>query len=171
MATWMTLKELDGADSRHKYKGQDGQSLVRKFKYRHPFGLNLRYRHHADDHNNRRHDPISMERKWATKFYPGRNFVWYLDVSEMNTALANGHFRKGGKLIPTFQFRRKISNEMIENSIGIEIVNSGRPRRSTRPTSIVTYNIQKVKKHEGGYDKKSKNQKSQTGISKTEILE
>ena len=39
MDTCMTLKELDGADTRREYKGLDVQSLVRKFKYRKPFGL------------------------------------------------------------------------------------------------------------------------------------
>jgi hypothetical protein len=32
MATWMTLDELPGADTRQDYKGQDGQSLVKLFK-------------------------------------------------------------------------------------------------------------------------------------------
>ena len=39
MATWMTLDELDGADTRGGFKGRDGQSLTRLFKYCHPFGL------------------------------------------------------------------------------------------------------------------------------------
>ena len=45
MATWMTLEELDGADTRREYKGRDGESLARIFKYRQPFGLHFRYRH------------------------------------------------------------------------------------------------------------------------------
>ena len=67
MATWMTLEELDGADTRREYKGRDGESLVRLFKYCHPFGLHFLYRHQVDDHKNRRHAPISIERTWATK--------------------------------------------------------------------------------------------------------
>ena len=96
MATWMTLEELDGADTRREYKGPDGDSLVRIFTYCHPFGLHFCYRHQLDDHNNIRHAPISIERTWATKFWPNRNFAWYLAVTEVNTALADGHFRKGG---------------------------------------------------------------------------
>ena len=41
MATWMTLEELDGADTRREYKGRYGESLVRKFKYFHPLGLHF----------------------------------------------------------------------------------------------------------------------------------
>ena len=58
MATWMTLEELDGADTRREYKGRDGESLARLFKYGQPFGLHFRYRHKVDDHNNIRHAPI-----------------------------------------------------------------------------------------------------------------
>ena len=58
MATWMTLEELDGADTRREYKGRDGESLARLFKYRQPFGLQLLYRHQVDDQKNRRHAPI-----------------------------------------------------------------------------------------------------------------
>ena len=52
MATWMTLEELDGADTRQEYKGRDGESLAWLFKDRQPFGLNFRYRHQVDDNNN-----------------------------------------------------------------------------------------------------------------------
>ena len=52
MATWMTLEELDGSDTRREYKRQDDKSLTRLFKYCQPFGLHFRYRHQVDDHNN-----------------------------------------------------------------------------------------------------------------------
>ena len=42
MATWMTLEELDGLDTSREYKGRDGHSLARLFKYCHPFVLHLR---------------------------------------------------------------------------------------------------------------------------------
>ena len=91
----------------------DGQSLARIFKYCHPFGLHFRYCHQLDNHNNTRHAPISIERKRAKKFFPNRNFTWYLAVTEVNTALADGHFSKGGKLIPTLQFLSKLAHEMM----------------------------------------------------------
>ena len=68
MATWMTLEELYGADTRQEYKGRYGESLSRLFKYRQPFGLHLCYLHQVYDQNNRRYSPISIERTWATKF-------------------------------------------------------------------------------------------------------
>ena len=42
ISTWMTLEELDGADTRQEYKGGYGESLARLFKYRQPFGLHFR---------------------------------------------------------------------------------------------------------------------------------
>ena len=155
----MTLEDLDGSDTRREYKGWDGESLARLFNYLHPFGLHLQYLHQVDNHNNRRHAPISIERTWATTFWPDRNFAWYLAVTEVNTALADGHFRKGGKLIPTLQFRRKLTHEMMENNIGGDTVDSGRPRRTTRTPFIVACTILKVKKHEGSYDRKAKKSK------------
>ena len=43
MAAWMALKELIGADSRRQYKARDGQSLISKFKYWQPFGVQFHY--------------------------------------------------------------------------------------------------------------------------------
>ena len=68
MATWMTMEELDEADIRREYKGREVQSLARIFKYCRPFGFHFHYRHQVDDHNNRIHAPISIERTLATKF-------------------------------------------------------------------------------------------------------
>ena len=66
--------------------------------------INFRYRHQVDDHNNQRHKPISLDRTWATKFWPTRNFAWSLAVSEFNTALASGHFQNDGVVQPSLDF-------------------------------------------------------------------
>ena len=87
----------------------------------------------------------------------------------MNTALADGHFRKGGQLIPTLKFRRKLAHEMMDNNIGGGTVDSGKPRRSACTPSIVACTLLKVNNHEGSYDRKAKKPKIQTGISKTEM--
>ena len=84
----MTLEDLERADTRGNYKGWDCKPLVKLFKYRQKFGLYLRYRHQIDNHNNRIHSPILLERFCTTKFWPDRNFVWFLSVVEMNTVMA-----------------------------------------------------------------------------------
>ena len=68
MASWMTLDELEGANSKRVYKGVNGKTMSTTFKYRQPFGLHFRHPHQVEDHNNRRHTPIYLERTWATKF-------------------------------------------------------------------------------------------------------
>ena len=78
-------------------------------------------------------------------------------MTEVNTALAYGHFRKGEKLIPTLQFRRKLAHEMMDNNIRGGTVDYGRPIRSACTPSIVACTLIKVKNHEGSNDKKEKN--------------
>ena len=137
MASWMTLDELEGANTKRVYKGANGQTMSTTFKYRQPFGLHFRYRHQVDDHNNRRHAPISLERTWATKFWPDRNFAWYLAATEVNAALVMGHFQNGGVLQPSLDFRRGLAKECLENTIGLEPGDIGRPqRRCTIPARL-----------------------------------
>ena len=73
------------------------------------------------------------------------------------------------EMISTLQFRRKLTHKIMENTIGVDTVDSGRPRRSKCMPAIVPCDILKVKKHEGSYDKKAKNTKNPMGISKTEM--
>ena len=81
-------------------------------------------------------------------------------MTDVNTELEDGHFCKGEKLIPTIQFRKKLTNEMMDNTIGVDTVDYGIPSRSTYTPAIVPYKFQKVKNHEGIYNKKAKNPKT-----------
>ena len=155
----MTLKELDRADTRQEYKGQDSQYLVRKFKYTNPFRLQFRYRHQIYDNKNRKMLLFQLRGHGKLGSDTGRNFTWYLAVTEMHIALVDGHFCKGGKLIPTFQLCRKLAHEIVENTIGVNTLDSEIPRRSTCKPYIVPWSLQKFNNHEGSYDKRQKNQK------------
>ena len=81
-------------------------------------------------------------------------------MTEVNTALADVHFHKGGQFIPTLQFRRKIAHDMMENAIGVDTLDSRRLSRSSCTPYIVPCELLKVKKHEGSYEKKAKNFKN-----------
>ena len=70
------------------------------------------------DHNNQRHAPISLDKTWATKLWPNRNFSWYLSVSEFHTALVSGHFQNDGVVQPSLKFRRASEIERLDNAIG-----------------------------------------------------
>jgi hypothetical protein len=143
MASWMTLNELEGAQTKRDYKDASGRMVSKKFCYRQPFGLHFKYRHQVDDHNNRRHAPISLERTWATKFWADRNFAWYLAVSFVNVNLAHGHFQNNGEVVPTLLFRREFARECLENTIGQDETDVGRPVRGCNvpiafPCELVT---------------------------------
>ena len=93
MEIWMTLDELYGARTRRYFIDSSGTKDIKQFKYHQPFGFHFRYNNQVDDHNNRRHAPISLDITWETKFWPDYNFDWYLEVSEVNTSLVPGHFK------------------------------------------------------------------------------
>ena len=80
-------------------------------------------------------------------------------VTEVNTELADGHFRKGRRLIPTLQFQKKLAHEMMENTIGVDTVDYGRPRRSTCTPTIVACTLLKVKIMKGDTIEREKNSK------------
>ena len=54
----MKLGDLEEANTKRKYKGRDGESLVNIFKYWQPFSLHFHSCHQVDNHNNRSHSPI-----------------------------------------------------------------------------------------------------------------
>ena len=88
-------------------------------------------------------------------------------MTEVNTAVADGHFRKGMQLIPNLQFRREIAHEIMDNTFGLDTVDSRSPRGSTCTPYTVVYTLLKVKNHEGSYNRKAKKfKKSNRNIKK-----
>ena len=78
-----------------------------------------------DDHNKWRHAPIYLEMTRTTKFWPDCNFAWYLALSEVNIALASGHFQNDGVVQPSLYFWRALTIECLENTIGVELGDNG----------------------------------------------
>ena len=58
MESWMTLDELEGANTRIYFIDSSGTKYMKHFTYWKQFGLYFRYRHQVDEHNNRRHGLI-----------------------------------------------------------------------------------------------------------------
>ena len=67
-----------------------------------------------------------------TKFWPDRNFVWYLVVSEVNTALVSGHFKNYGVVQPSLYFWRDLEIECLENTIRVKLGENGLPNRTSK---------------------------------------
>ena len=104
MASCMALDELEGVRTRRDFIDSSGTKDTKKFIYGQKFGLHFIYIHQVDDHNNGRHAPISLARTWVTKSCLDHNLTWYLSVSEVNTALAPGHFQIDGVVQPGMDF-------------------------------------------------------------------
>ena len=80
---------LDPTDKRTQRKFKRGGIMeTKEFMYTEVVANHFLYRHQVDDNNNRRHAPTSIERTWATKYWPDRCFAWYLAVSEVNATYA-----------------------------------------------------------------------------------
>ena len=74
-------------------------------------------------------------------------------MTEINKALADGHFRKGRKLISTLQFHRKLAHKIMENNIEVDTVYYGVARQLL---FLVSFKRSKSTKKK---NKKAKNQK------------
>ena len=64
MESWMKPDELDGENKRSGFMEISGTKETEQLTYHYKFGINFRYRHQLDHHNNMRHAPISLERTW-----------------------------------------------------------------------------------------------------------
>ena len=85
-----------------------------------------------DDQNNWRHGKFSLERKWATKFWTNREFVRYLTVLEVNTALASGPFKNDGLVQPSLGFWTALAMECLEKKIGFKLGDIEWPKRGSK---------------------------------------
>jgi hypothetical protein len=77
------------------------------------------YRHAVDDHNARRHYPISFERVWGTKFWASRVFSFLLAVTETNVLMASKFFGRK-EYQSTVSFRKDFAKALIYNKYFME---------------------------------------------------
>ena len=69
-------------------------------------------------------------------------------MSEVNTALASGHFQNDWVVEPSLYFWRVLAIECLENTIGVELRDNGRPVRTSKiPIYVPCEQI--VVKHHG----------------------
>ena len=59
---------------------ENGEDVVKKFKYKLPFDCHLRYHRAVYDHNNLRHYLPSIEDKWMTDWWQCRVFDFILAI-------------------------------------------------------------------------------------------
>ena len=58
--------------------------MFKRLKYPEVIHNHFQYHHAVDDHNAKRHSPISIEVVWATKRWPNRVFCFLLSITEVN---------------------------------------------------------------------------------------
>ena len=91
-----------------------GNSIT--FKYPEVINNHFRYRHAVDDHNSKRHQPISLEVTWATKWWPNRVFAFLLAITEVNVMLAAVAFTNIYNEQPSMiDFRKRFARDLINN--------------------------------------------------------
>ena len=79
-----TLENLEGSDTQWRYKGAGEKLVTKRFNYCEVFGKNFNYRHQVDNNNNQCHSTISVERTWATNYWPGWCHEYFLALPEVS---------------------------------------------------------------------------------------
>ena len=80
-------------------------------------------------------------------------------MSEVNTALASGHFLNDGVVQPSLDFWRSLAIECLENTIGFELGDNGQPQKTSKIPIYVPCEKITVKHHGRMWDPSKKRKK------------
>jgi hypothetical protein len=128
MSTYGTLEANGKVTSRMVVDG--GVKRKTSVTYTEVIHNHYKYRHFVDDHNAKRHSPISLEKVWGTKWWPNRVFAFLLAITEVNCRLAMISFYSAESM-STLEFRKDFAEALIKNSYLAEEEREDL-RRSTR---------------------------------------
>ena len=155
MSMFGTQKHVLAHQTRRSYKNPTtGQQSVLEFTYTEPFSRYYKARHSVDDNNNRRHQPISVETSWGTKWWPSRQQAFHLAVAAVNANLALARAKGLDVAQPELLFRKALAIEMLQNTIGLPDV----PRQiPVRQVNVVQVGHRHVAKpyYSGAYNVKT----------------
>ena len=125
MSTYGTLEEIaDGATIR-RIENNNAPPTTIRFNYTELFYKHFKYRHAVDDHNNNRHQPVSLEQIWATQRWSNRVFAFFLAITEVNIKYCCEYFFHFEQL-SMISFRKLLAEALIKNSVFKEMVNCSR---------------------------------------------
>jgi hypothetical protein len=102
---------------------------IASFQYPEVVYNHYHYRHSVNDHNAKRHAPISLEVVWATTRWSYRVFAFLLGISEVNIFLADNFFFFAGHS-GMLAFRKELVEALIFNKYVIDVDDS--PSKCTR---------------------------------------
>jgi hypothetical protein len=88
MATYGTLQPVEKGGTKRDYVNPITRLKTTKyFKYTVPFFNHFKYRHQVDDHNGKRHAPISVEKQIGSRRWDLRQFFFILALTDVNVKL------------------------------------------------------------------------------------
>ena len=73
------------------------------------------YWHSINDHNNKRHSPISLEVVWAMTYRPNHVFAFLLSTTEVNINLAAMYFSRQQQM-GQIKFQKLLAKTLILNT-------------------------------------------------------
>ena len=113
MFTYGMNSRHSGKETQHNWK-EGGVMVTKTFKYPEVVHNHFQNCHSFNDHNAKRHCPISIEVVWATKQWPNHVFAFLLAITEVNCFLLEPQFtsRKHDSMM---DYRKELANALIEN--------------------------------------------------------
>jgi len=141
MSTYGTNELQADHPTKRVYKDSEKNTVTTNFCYPEVVSNHFKFRHAVDDHNAKRHSPISLEYVWATKYWPHRPFSFLLAISEVNTNLAEAYFTRNSAPRPQLEFRKLLAKDLINNKYLEDEQNKLTIRRSKRQATISTHSL------------------------------
>ena len=88
MSTYGTNFRDSRKETQHHWK-EGGGMMTKTFKYPEVVHNHFQNCHSVNDHNAKRHSPISIEVVWATKWWPNHVFAFLFVITEVNQNLTS----------------------------------------------------------------------------------
>ena len=127
MSTFGSLHEVEGHQAFRKLS--TGETA--RWTYVEPVSRHNRSKHWVDDHNQRRHSPIDLSFVWRTKWWPNRQFTFFLGLAEVNAANSRARARRENPE-PVLEFRKKLAIKMLNNTLGMSEQSTSGPATRAR---------------------------------------
>ena len=114
MATYGNLEEVSDGTAKRTFQ-HGGRETTTNFKYTTPFYNHFKYRHQVDDHNAKRHAPISVEDCLGARRWDIRQFSFLLALTEVNVKLAMDFGQPKKNILSMLAFRKRLAKALIYN--------------------------------------------------------
>ena len=108
LTTYGALGKFEGSEMHQKYKGSGGEVATKLINYHEVFGNHFHYPHQVGNNNNNQNYPISVERTWATNYWPDLFHAYFLVLTEVNKNYFWGYLVEGANVNPELYFQHQL---------------------------------------------------------------